>query len=228
MNYELRLKDTIITVSDNSINNDTSLSIVGQNKLDYSLAYWSSSVHLLENFANGGGPLRSTDGQTWYSSTDRKLYVRSGDNWVDISPPLIDPLKAVAKTGGEVSGDVYIDKPRYTATHAAIKLYLASKRFSFKHSLKSSISYVIMSNNYVVMNFIFNAKTDNALIKLPIDMDDAKYSIILTPNTSSSNIGEYHCCATNKTINSFNMQLYGNVDKVACIIMGFSSTSPTK
>lgn len=73
-----------ITVVDNTLNQQTSLKIPGQNFSGYAPAIAENFLHLLENFASATEPSRPTEGQLWYNSTpgQEQLKVYDGTNWV--------------------------------------------------------------------------------------------------------------------------------------------------
>jgi microcystin-dependent protein len=87
MPYTISYTDTvnkgIITVEDNTLNSETSLSFPGRQRTDYGSAINENFLHLLENFANTNAPERPVEGQLWYDTTDGvdQLKVYDGTNW---------------------------------------------------------------------------------------------------------------------------------------------------
>jgi hypothetical protein len=73
-----------ITVEDNDINAQTSLSLVGRNTTSYGVAFNQNFLKLLENFANTSSPSNPVEGQLWYDSTagNEQLKVYDGTTWV--------------------------------------------------------------------------------------------------------------------------------------------------
>src|SRR6056300_1261244 len=73
-----------ITVEDNSLNTETSLSLPGRNTTAYGTAIATNFLHLLENFASATEPSTPVEGQLWYDSTPgvEQLKVFDGTNWV--------------------------------------------------------------------------------------------------------------------------------------------------
>ena len=88
MPYTIQYTDSVnkgsITVQDNDINNETTLSIPGKNTTGYGTAIGTNFLHLLENFASNTEPVRPVEGQLWYDSTigSEVLKVYDGTRWV--------------------------------------------------------------------------------------------------------------------------------------------------
>ena len=76
-----------ITVEDNTLNVQTSLSFPGRNTTAYGTAINENFLHLLENFAAPNPPANPAEGQVWYdnSTTVNQLKVYDGTNWVEAS-----------------------------------------------------------------------------------------------------------------------------------------------
>ena len=98
-----------ITVEDNTINQQTSLSLPGRNTTAYGTAIAENFLHLLENFANSTAPNNPTEGQLWYDNTagvdQLKLY--DGTTWISAS----GLKKATTAPGAaqSVTGDLWVD-----------------------------------------------------------------------------------------------------------------------
>ena len=98
-----------ITVEDNTINQQTSLSLPGRNTTAYGTAIAENFLHLLENFANSSAPNNPTEGQLWYDNTagvdQLKLY--DGTTWISAS----GLKKATTAPGAaqSVTGDLWVD-----------------------------------------------------------------------------------------------------------------------
>jgi hypothetical protein len=58
-----------VTVEDNDINTQTSLSLVGRNTTSYGVEFNQNFLKILENFANTTSPSSPVEGQLWYDST---------------------------------------------------------------------------------------------------------------------------------------------------------------
>jgi hypothetical protein len=77
MSYSVRnsSNNLVTTVQDGSLNNDTSLQLVGIGYTAYSEVIAESFVKLMENFANSDSPLHPQTGQLWFDTTHRQLKV---------------------------------------------------------------------------------------------------------------------------------------------------------
>ena len=98
-----------ISVEDNTINQQTSLSIPGRNTTAYGTAIAENFLHLLENFTNSTAPGNPVEGQLWYDNTpgvdQLKLY--DGTTWISASG-----LKKATNAPGaaqSVTGDLWVD-----------------------------------------------------------------------------------------------------------------------
>ena len=68
-----------IVVDDKGLNTtDTSISLVGQNKINYGEAIATTQLHLLENFASPNFPKNPIPGQLWYDNNSMQLKVNIG------------------------------------------------------------------------------------------------------------------------------------------------------
>lgn len=87
MPYQISFTDTVnkgsITVEDETINNETSLSIPGKKRRDYGQLVGENFLHLLENFASPTEPPNPVEGQLWYDNTDGidQLKIYDGTTW---------------------------------------------------------------------------------------------------------------------------------------------------
>jgi hypothetical protein len=68
-------------LEDATINDSTSIALVGRNYVGYGEIQNENFLWLLENFANTAAPARPISGQTWYDTTDNVLYSYNGTNW---------------------------------------------------------------------------------------------------------------------------------------------------
>ena len=131
MSYSVRnsSNNLVTTVQDGSLNNDTSLQLVGIGYTAYSEVIAESFVKLMENFANNDSPLHPQTGQLWFDTTHQQLKVyasnfrtinnvvtgtvapttyKSGDFWYDTTNQQL-------KYYDENINDYRIISPVYTA-----------------------------------------------------------------------------------------------------------------
>ena len=88
MSYSVHFSNTVknpIVVADSTVNNNTSLNLVGKNSSNYGQLFAENFLHLLENAANLTAPDTPVEGQLWYDTsapTSKILKVYDGANWV--------------------------------------------------------------------------------------------------------------------------------------------------
>lgn len=115
MSYQIDRSDQAnygsITVADQSINQETSLSFVGKNYTGYAKSLAENFLHLLENFAKSSAPTNPLIGQLWYDTNiinnpaQPQLKVWDGTGWVaagNVTKKLVRPTTAVI-------GDLWVD-----------------------------------------------------------------------------------------------------------------------
>jgi len=87
MAYAISYTDSVnkgtITVEDNTLNAETTLSLPGRFTTAYGQAISENFLHLLENFANSNAPLRPVEGQLWYDTSTGvdQLKIYDGAIW---------------------------------------------------------------------------------------------------------------------------------------------------
>jgi microcystin-dependent protein len=102
-----------ITVQDQSLNTQTSLTFVGQNYSGYGPVIASDFLHLLENFANSSAPANPVQGQIWYDNANNLLRVWNGTTWVEAGS-IKKAGKSTLSAGtpdiaSSVAGDLWVD-----------------------------------------------------------------------------------------------------------------------
>ena len=80
MAYTINKTDgtVITTVEDGTLNNDTSVSLVGQNYQGYGEAIGENFITLLENSANTSAPTKPITGELWYDKGNNALKIYDG------------------------------------------------------------------------------------------------------------------------------------------------------
>lgn len=115
MSYEIDRTDKVnygsITVADQSVNQETSLSFVGKNYTGYAKTIAENFLHLLENFAAASAPTNPIIGQLWYDTNitsnppQPQLKVYDGTKWVAAG----NITKKTVKPTTGVIGDLWVD-----------------------------------------------------------------------------------------------------------------------
>lgn len=144
-----------LSVADNSINTETSLSFIGKNYSGYANIIAENFLHLLENFASNTAPVNPVVGQLWYTPSTASTYpvlkIWDGVTWVasaglqkSASPPSDSALP---------TGELWVDTttqqlklwngtswaivgPQYsTGTKTGIEPVLVTDSFDNSHSV---------------------------------------------------------------------------------------------
>jgi hypothetical protein len=111
MSYSVHFSNTVknpIVVADSTVNNNTSLNLVGKNSSNYGQLFAENFLHLLENAANLTAPDTPVEGQLWYDTsapTSKILKVYDGANWV----PANGVHQASSNPTSKKVGDIWVD-----------------------------------------------------------------------------------------------------------------------
>ncbi len=219
MNYIAYLTNSApILVDSNTVDVSTSLSLAGGNYNQYDEYFWSNLVHLLENFSSPYAPHNPISGQLWYDNYNQLLKVYSKPTWVNITPTTADTTNFISKTGDIVNGNLIVGTPTNSAVITNRK-YVETKLYSPEFK-KGKISYIKNENSYVLaQTVVFNISDP---ILLPVEMSDAKYSVLCTVNTTTNVADTVYCTVYDKTTTSFKISVSGVFDSIACVITGFA------
>jgi len=95
----------IATVQDGTIDNTTSLTLVGRNYTGYGSPVDENFIYLLENFSNSTAPSNPLTGQLWYNSTNNNLNVYNGSAFKSLSFITYGSQKPI----GAIVGDLFYD-----------------------------------------------------------------------------------------------------------------------
>ena len=113
MAYTVNFTDSLnkgsITVEDNSLNTETSISLPGRNLSDYGKNVLENFLHLLENFANNTSPSNPVEGQLWYDTTTGidQLKVYDGAAWVSAGG--VKKASSQPESTSSTIGDLWVD-----------------------------------------------------------------------------------------------------------------------
>lgn len=113
MAYQVKFTETTnpakptITVNDQSLNTETSLTFVGKNYAGYAPIVAENFLHLLENFAKNTAPDNPVQGQLWYDNNAdiNLLKVYDGTQWVSAG----SVKKSATSPGTALAGDLWAD-----------------------------------------------------------------------------------------------------------------------
>lgn len=98
-----------LTVQDQTLNTQTSVTFVGKNYPGYSPIIAENFLHLLENFASTTAPESPVQGQLWYDSSVgiNLLKVFDGTNWTEAGA--VKKSSSAPAVANSVRGDLWID-----------------------------------------------------------------------------------------------------------------------
>ena len=96
-----------LVVLDNTVNNSTSISLVGRNYPSYGQILGQNFLKLLENFAYSSAPVNPVAGQLWYNTTDAHLKVYTGTSFKNVTGVISAPT--ANSPANPVSGDLWFD-----------------------------------------------------------------------------------------------------------------------
>ena len=120
---------TPITVSDNTLNGDTSLNLVGKDYVGYGKHIAQNSVKLLENFANTSAPSPAIEGQLWWNPTDKILNVYHNGAWLGI-----DPISDRVTVKDNLGNDHVVGITRAGATQVPVSMTSSDADFQLNTS----------------------------------------------------------------------------------------------
>ena len=100
-----------ITVADQALNNQTSLTFVGKNYAGYAPIVANDFLHLLENFASNTAPSNPVEGQLWYDNTSgvHLLKIYDGTTWTAAGSVKKSASSQQPAPANSVSGDLWTD-----------------------------------------------------------------------------------------------------------------------
>ena len=97
---------TPISVNDQTINTETSMTLIGNDYFNYGPPLATNFIHLLENFANITAPTKPVQGQLWFDTASKQLMVNTdGVHWSTTG----SVKKSIAKPTGAIVGDIWVD-----------------------------------------------------------------------------------------------------------------------
>jgi len=100
-----------ITVADQALNNQTSLTFVGKNYAGYAPIVANDFLHLLENFASNTAPSNPVEGQLWYDNTSgvHLLKIYDGTTWTAAGSVKKSASSQQPAPANSVAGDLWTD-----------------------------------------------------------------------------------------------------------------------
>lgn len=143
MPYNITLSNgnNLVSIPDYSLDNTTSLTLLGYGTSRIGETLANNQVHMLENFANTSAPVNPLTGQLWYNSTNQLLYVYNGSLWVSISTSgSIDVIPLNANTARPLSNlfsDVYSIED-FGVVNDPTGIHIAANTIAYQNALNTS------------------------------------------------------------------------------------------
>lgn len=229
MSYSIKFSDPTksdrIVIGTNTINQSTSLDLIGNYTNEYGEEFWSNILHLTENFCNDDPPRFPIQGQFWYDSKNKalKIYDNGWSNITqdDSTPQFIslgNSNTIHSLTTSFVESDILVTSgTNMNSNNAITKKYVDGFNGGIKTGSTTnndgSYQYTLYPNKYIIMHGI--AKNLPGNITLPFEMQDINYSVVATHNDGFS--GEHRITnkkVTSFTINGVNWMLVGYIKGV--------------
>lgn len=179
MAYEVPFTDSTnkgtITVEDNALNTETSVTLVGRNLQDYGQALNTNFLQMLENFADVNPPLNPVEGQLWYDTSDgfEQLKIYDGTNWVAAGG--LKKGSSEPSVTNSVIGDLWVD-----TTNSQLKLYtgsgwiLVGPNYSDGNPTGAIPSEIVDSDNVtrtVIKNYAKDASGNSVVVSIFSDVE---------------------------------------------------------
>lgn len=103
----------VATVQDASLDQTTDLIFVGKNYAGYGEFQNENILKLLENFANITSPSKPIEGQLWFNTTEKRLYVYDSQYWKGIgSLEIATEANIPTSTKSPLEGDLWYNKTK--------------------------------------------------------------------------------------------------------------------
>lgn len=91
--------EPLVVLEDATLDNTTSINLIGRNYTGYGEMQNENFVFLLENFSNETSPLRPVSGQLWYNSSSKTLNIYDGTTWKSASSADVGPEAPLSAEG---------------------------------------------------------------------------------------------------------------------------------
>jgi len=216
-----------ITVADGALNNQTSLSLVGQNYSGYGPVIAGNFLHLLENFASGIAPINPVQGQLWYDTNVNSniLRVYNGTQWIEAGALKKATAANQPSVSASVAGDLWVD-----TTNSQLYLFsgaswlLVGPTYSAGLQTGPIVESIVDTSNisHPVISMYVTSTTDNISYRLAIISKDAftPKSSIIGYQTIKEGVNLY-----SNSLTKDSATIWGTADVANNLLVG-SSTVP--
>lgn len=154
MTYQVKFTETTnpakptITVQDQTLNNETSLSFVGKNYAGYAPVVAENFLHLLENFAKNTEPPNPVEGQLWYDNSAgvNLLKVFDGAQWNPSGS--IKKAATAPSVANSIIGDLWVNTDKQQLyVFSGSSWLLVGPQFSSGLKTGPDIEIIVDTNN---------------------------------------------------------------------------------
>ena len=205
-----------ITVEDQALNTQTSLTFVGKNYAGYAPEIAKSFLHLLENFANTNPPSNPVEGQLWYDNSTGVSLLKVFDGTIWTAAGSIKKAGTVPAAANSNPGDLWVD-----TTTAQL--------------------YVFSGSNWLLVGPQFSSgKLTGPVINTIVDTDNVSHSVLslyandyqlaiisketFTPKstvTGFSTINQgFNLSSTDSTNTNSLSRIWGTAEKADALLVG--------
>jgi microcystin-dependent protein len=205
-----------ITVEDQALNTQTSLTFVGKNYAGYAPEIAKSFLHLLENFAKNTPPANPVEGQLWYDNSTGVSLLKVFDGTIWTAAGSIKKAGTVPAAANSNPGDLWVD-----TTTAQL--------------------YVFSGSNWLLVGPQFSSgKLTGPVVNSIVDTDNVSHSVIslyandyqiaiisketFTPKstvTGFTTINQgFNLSSTDSTNTSSLSRIWGTAEKADALLVG--------
>lgn len=146
------------TVADGTVNNASSLTIIGKNYAGYGEFLGENFIKLLENSANSTAPSSPLSGQLWFDTSETVLKVYDGSTWKNLG----SAASSATQPSNPVTGDLWFD-----ASNGQLKVYDGSSWILIGPSFTSGTG----TSGSIVDTIKDNLNNDHVVVKLYVEDD---------------------------------------------------------
>jgi hypothetical protein len=99
----------LATVLDGAVDRyHAGIALIGKQVTNYGEIQNENFVRMTENFSSADSPANPLEGQLWWNSTTKMLYIYNGTAWVNTSPRISIPTSPIGMSG-DIPGMMAVD-----------------------------------------------------------------------------------------------------------------------
>ena len=222
MTYQVTFTDATnpakpsITVDDQALNTQTSLTFVGKNYAGYAPEIAKSFLHLLENFANNTAPSNPVEGQLWYDNSTGVSLLKVFDGTIWTAAGSIKKAGTVPAAANSNPGDLWVD-----TTTAQLYVFsgsnwlLVGPQFS-SGKLTGPVVNSIVDTNNVSHSVISLYANDYQIAIISKETFTPKSTVTGFPTINQG----FNLSSTDSTNTSSLSRIWGTAEKADALLVG--------